>query len=194
MKTLRLLLIPILLSACETTPKIDDPIAEGDEVHIPADDIEPLATFFLQTRRILVAEFVRVEMTPQFFEDKMGTTRDPRFVERKQWRDKDGNRIIEIRNVNTAQRTNIDPDLLPRLYFGTGFETRAYNTIRIILKNPKSRERPLYCHIVAKSAGVNDAKLWVGGRLQQQRPTITLHSELLWDEGFEHYRHRSHIG
>jgi len=193
MKTLSLLLFAALLAACETTPKIDDPIRQGDEVTISGDDLEPVANFFFQTKRILVAEFIKVEMTPQFFEEKMGLTRDPRYVEKKMWTGKDGTRYIEIRNINTVQKTNLDPDLLPRIYFGEGFEARAYNTIIIMLKYPKTRERPLFLEVTAKNS-TGDAKLWVGGRLQQQRPTIVVRSELIWHEGFEHYKHRSHIG
>ncbi len=103
--------------ACESTPDKDDPLGDGEQVTISADELVPVSRFFLETNRLLAAEFIRVELTPQFFEEKMGFTRDPRFVERKQWRDKDGNRIIQIRNINRAQKTNIDPKLLPRVYF-----------------------------------------------------------------------------
>lgn len=183
----------LLLPACETTPEIDDPLREGEQVTIPGRDMEPVARFVLETRRLLVAEFVRIEMTPQFFEQKMGVTRDPRFVDRRTWREEDGTRVIEIKNINKEQETNIDPDLLPRVYFGSGLEVRAYNTIRIYLRSPKTRERPLFLNIMGKNSN-GDAKLWVSGRLQLERPEITIAIDLLWSEGREHYVSKSHIG
>ena len=179
--------------ACETTPDADDPLKEGEEVTISADELEPVSRFFLETNRLLVAEFIRIEMTPQFFEEKMGFTRDPRYVDRKQWRDADGNRIIELRNANRAQKSNIDPNLLPRVYFGSGLELRAYDTIRIVMKSPKTRKRPLYMSIKGKNA-IGDAKLWVSNRLQQERPTLSIEMALLWSDDKERYVPKSHIG
>lgn len=189
-----LLLAGIALGlACESTPNIDDPLREGELVTIPPDDLEPVVRFFLQTNRMLAAEFVRIEMTPQFFEDRMGFTRDPRYVERKSWRDRKGRRIIQIRNVNRTQKTNVDPDLLPRVYFGSGLEIRAYDTIRIIMTNPKTRERPVHIDIVAKNS-TGDAKLWVSGRLQDERPTLRLSMALIWSEKRERWLPKTFVG
>lgn len=190
-------LFPLLFvaaGACETVPDPDDPLEEGESVTISADELRPVASFVLETNRLLVAEFIRVEMTPQFFEEKMGFTRDPRYVDRRQWRDKQGNRIIELRNANREQKTNIDPSLLPRVYFGgSGLELRAYDTIRIVMTNPKTRGRPLFICIKAKNS-LGDAKLWVSGRLQQERPSLSIRLDLIWSEDKERYISKSHIG
>ena len=179
--------------ACESTPNKDNPLGEGEQVTISADELEPVSRFFLETNRLLAAEFIRVELTPQFFEEKMGFTRDPRFVERKQWRDRNGNRIIQIRNINRAQKTNVDPKLLPRVYFGSGLTLLAHDTIRIVVTSPKSRRRPLFINITGKNS-TGDAKLWVSGRLQQQRPTLSINLALIWSDQRERYVPKSHIG
>jgi hypothetical protein len=189
----RLSLLLLLAIGCSSTPSINDPVREGDEVTIKPSELEPVGQFFLETRRLLVADFIRIEMTPQFFEERMGFTRDPRYVERTSWRDKNGTRVIQLKNVHTAQTTNIDPDLLPRVYFGTGFEARAYRSIRIYLRVPESRERPISIMIVGKS-DPSDAKLWTSGRLQHERPTLTINSALIWSEYRESYVHKSSIG
>jgi hypothetical protein len=180
-------------TACETTPDPDDPLEEGEEVTIPADDLEPMTRFVLSNRRLMVAEYVRIEVTPQFFEQRMGFTRDPRYVERTSWRDDEGRRIVQIKNANSVQKTNIDPDMLPRVYFGNGLELRAYKVIRIIFVNPKNRQRPLYIHVEGKNA-TGDAKVWVSGRLQHKGPTVKIQSELLWSEKRERYVMKSHVG
>ena len=187
------LLLALVLAGCSAGHGIHKPIKEGEEVTISADELEPIGTFFLETRRVLAAEFIRIEMTPQFFEEKMGFTRDMRYVERRNHTLKDGTRVIELINANTGQVTNIDPDLLPRIYFGTGFEARAYNRMVIFLRSPKSRERPLFIEVKGKNSS-GDAQLWVSGRLQHERPTLTIRSELLWSEDKERYKHRSSIG
>jgi hypothetical protein len=186
------LLLLLLALSCKSTPKKDDPIREGEEVSISSGELEPLASFFLETRRILAAEFIRIHMTPQFFEEKMGFTRDPRYVERKSWILEDGTRVIELRNINEKQTSNIDPDLLPRAYFGSGFEARAFRALRVYLAWPKTRERPLSVEVVGKNE-TGDAKLWVGGRLQHERPSITVRAELIWSEFKEEYVLRSGV-
>ncbi len=179
--------------ACETTPDRDKPLGNDEEITISADELEPVARFFLETNRVLAAEFIRVEMTPQFFESKMGFTRDPRYVERTEWRDKNGNRIIQLKNINRTQKTNVDPKLLPRVYFGAGLTLMAHDTIRIKLTSPKNRRRPLFINIIGKNS-TGDAKLWVSGRLQQERPTLSINLALIWSDQRERYVPKSHIG
>ncbi len=193
-----LLGVLLLLASCKSTPKKEatPPAKEADpdaDIEISADELEPMETFLSQTRRVVVAQLVRVEMTPQFFESRMGFTRDLRYVSRKQWDLPDGSRVIEFTNINDGQVTNQDGDLLPRIYFGTGLEVRAIHTLRVYLRRPKDRMRPLYLDIVAKN-GSGDAKLWVAGRLETEQPTIRVRSELLWSKEKERYVHKAFLG
>lgn len=190
--TLVLAVLPAV--GCKTTreKELEKPIAEGEQVVIPPNELEPMAMFLFDTRRVLAAEFVRVEASTQFFEEKMGFTRDLRFVERTQQVLPDGTRLIELKNINTEQLTNRDPDLLPRVYFDQGLEIRAYSTVRIYLRNPKSRTEPLWLEVEAKSSEGN-SQMWVSGRLQYDQPTIRLSSRLIWNEDRERYDHRSGI-
>lgn len=190
------ILLPLLLLGCTTTlnDRLDEEDPEG-EVTIKADELEPMANFILGTRRIVAAEFVRLELSRQFFEEQMGFTRDPECVSRSPVQiQKDGSRLIVLRNINTEQRANLDPDKLPRVYFGSnGLEVRAYREIRIYLRNPKKKERPLFLNLAAKNS-VGDAKMWVSGRLQHQKPILTLNSALIWSKDKEKYVHRQSIG
>lgn len=183
----------ILVSACKTTPtESDEPgSVEAAEVTIPADDLEPMNRFLLETKRILFADFVRVEMTPQYFEERMGFTRDVRYVSRKQWTE-GATRVIELRN-ESPQETNIDPDLLPRINFGEGLEIRAHRMIRVYLRPPEGKERPLYIKIEARSDPGN-ATLWTGGREEHAQPKVTIRSELIWSEPRQRYSHRASVG
>jgi hypothetical protein len=187
--------LPVLLlaAACKTTPtEEDEPGAvEAAEVVIPPDDLEPMNNFLLVTKRILFADFVRVEMTPQYFEERMGFTRDVRFVSRKQWTE-GTTRVIELRN-ESVQETNIDPDLLPRVYFGEGLEIRARRVIRVYMRPPDGKERPLFIKIEARSDPGN-ATLWTGGREEHAQPKVTIRSELIWSEPRQRYSHRASVG
>jgi len=192
MRRFALLLLPLLL-ACETTAdrvKKNDP--EG-EVTIKPDEIEPMANFVLETRRLLVADGVKIECSSQFFEQQMGYTRDPNLVLRTPVELlPDGSRVVILKSVH-GQETNIDPDTLPRVYFGTsGLEIRAYKEIRIYLRKPRNRERPLFLTVDARS-DPGEAKLWVGGRLQEEKPRILIESALLWSEDKERYVHKSAV-
>jgi hypothetical protein len=189
------ILLPLLLLACETVDQRvnqDDP--EG-EVTIKPDELEPMVNFILETRRVVAAEFVRLELSRQFFEEQMGYTRDPEYVSRSPVRiQKDGSRLIILKNLNTTQRTNLDPDKLPRVYFGTnGLEIRAFREIRIYLRDTRKKERPLFLNLTAKNS-VGDAKMWVSGRLQHEKPVLTLSSALIWSEKKSEYVHRQSIG
>jgi len=183
-----LLLFPVF-SACESTPKNDEPIPDDEIITIPPEDLEPIATFVFDTRRIIAADYIRIELTSQFFESKMGSTRDLRFVERKHAVLKDGTRVILLRNRNKDQLTNIDPDLLPRVYFDQGLELRAYSDIVIHLKSSRTKNNPLYLDVTARSLD-GDSKMWVGGRLEKQQPDIHIRSQLLWNEDRERYVHK----
>jgi len=185
----------LLLLACESTPKQPGAANGSEAVTISADELEPVRRFVLETRRILAAEFVRIEASQQFFEEQMGFTRDPRYVVRTPVRVlRDGTRVIILARVDADQVTNIDPDLLPRIYFGgSGLEIRAYREIRIYLRRPKGKERPLFLDVVAKSVR-GPSRLWVGGRLQEEKPDIRIRSELIWSEDKERYLHRSSVG
>jgi hypothetical protein len=189
------ILLPLILLACDTVDqRVDKDDPEG-EITIKPDELEPMANFILGTRRIVAAEFVRLELSRQFFEEQMGYTRDPEYVYRSPVKiQEDGSRVIVLKNLNTRQQTNLDPDKLPRVYFGSnGLEIRAYREIRIYLRNPKKKERPLFLNLAAKNS-VGDAKMWVSGRLQHQKPTLTLNSALIWSEEKEEYVHRSSVG
>ncbi|MHC4547152.1 MAG: hypothetical protein ACYTEZ_00105 [Planctomycetota bacterium] len=195
MHRLTLLVLPLLALSCESVNnrvKKDDPTGE---VTIKPDELEPMRNFVLLTRRVLVAEFVRIELSPQFFEEQMGYTRDPQYVYRSPVQvQKDGTRLVVLKTMATRQKTNFDPDKLPRVYFGgNGLEIRAYREIRIYLRNPSNKERPLFLNITAMNS-VGDAKMWVGGRLQHQKPTLTLNSALIWSEEKEEFIHRSSVG
>lgn len=191
-----LLLLLLAGLACESTQKRDEPAskagkpskeaAAADEVIIPGDDLEPIHTFLMETRRILAAEFIRVEMTAQFFEERMNLTRDVRYVERTNTTDKEGTRVIRLRNINTEQVTNVDPDLLPRATFGNGLELRAFREIRIYIRPARDREHPICLDIIGRS-DTGSAKLWIAGRLDLEQPSIRIRSELLWSEDKEHY-------
>lgn len=190
------ILLPLILLGCTTNlnDRLDEEDPEG-EVTITPDELEPMANFILGTRRVLAAEFVRIELSRQFFEEQMGYTRDPEYVYRSPVEIlKDGSRVVVLRNLNTAQETNLDPDKLPRIYFGSnGLEVRAYREIRIFLRNPKKKERPLFLNVAAKNS-VGDAKMWVSGRLQHKKRVITLNSALIWSKEKEKYVHRQSIG
>jgi hypothetical protein len=189
------ILLPLLLLGCTSVNQRVDKDDPDGEVTIKPDELEPMANFILGTRRVVAAEFVRVELSRQFFEEQMGYTRDPKYVARSPVRIlKDGSRLIVLKNVNTEQQTNLDPDKLPRVYFGSnGLEIRAYREIRIYLRNPRKKERPLFLNLSAKNS-VGDAKMWVSGRLQHKKPVLTLNSALIWSEKKEEYIHRSSVG
>ena len=189
------ILFPLILLACDPmSQRLNEDDPEG-EVTIKPDELEPMINFILGTRRIVAAEFVRLELSRQFFEEQMGFTRDPQYVSRSPVQIlKDGSRLVVLKNLNTGQQTNLDPDKLPRVYFGSdGLEVRAFREIRIYLRNPKKKERPLFLNLTAKNSE-GDAKMWVSGRLQHQKRVITLNSALIWSEQKEEYVHRQSIG
>lgn len=194
MRRILLLLVLPLVTACETTPERPEPENPDDLVTITPDELEPMRDFVINTRRVIAAEGVRIETTVQFFESQMGYTRDLRYVERTTERLPDGTRVIQLKNTNTKQKSNIDPDLLPRVYFGTqGLEVRAYNVIRIYLRAPRDKKRPLFLDLRAVSRG-GDTMMWVNGRLQHEKPKLHLRSELILSEERQEYVHKQSIG
>jgi hypothetical protein len=189
------LLLLFLALSCESTKdrvKPDDP---SGEVTIKPDEIEPMANFVLETKRLLVADCVLVDMSTQFLEQQMGYTRDPQLVQRTPVQIlKDGSRLVVLKAMH-GQTSNIDPDTLPRINFGSGgLEIRAYKEIRIYMRppTPQSRERPLFLTVKARS-DPGDAKLWVSGRLQEEKPSIVLESALIWSADRERYVHKSGV-
>ncbi|HEY7516615.1 MAG TPA: hypothetical protein VIC87_19140 [Vicinamibacteria bacterium] len=186
-----LLLLPLLL-ACETTDDRVDKDSPTGDVTIKPDEIEPMANFVLETRRILFADYVRIDLSSQFFEQQMGYTRDPELVARSAVEVlPDGTRKVMLKSLH-EQTSNIDPDTLPRVYFGnSGLEIRA-RQIGIYLRPPKDRERPLFLTVDAKS-DPGACKMWVSGRLQDERPRILIQSALLWSKDKESYVHKSSI-
>jgi len=185
-------MLPLLLVGCETSKSRVSDDNEDQPIRITPDELEPMRNFVLQTRRVVIAQAVKIEMTPQFFEEQMGMTRDPEFVYRSPVKiEKDGTRIIILRNMNTEQTANLNPDRLPRIYFGDrALEVRAYKEMRIYLINPEDSDRPLFINLTAKG----DAKMWVSGRLQHDKEVVFLNSALIWSEEKEEYVHRSSIG
>jgi hypothetical protein len=189
-------LLPLLaLLACDSTKTRVDPDNPEGDVTINADELEPVAGFVLETRRVIAAEFVKIEMSQQFFEQQMSYTRDPRYVVRSPVQVlEDGTKVLRLDNANTEQATNIDPDLLPRVSFGTnGLEIRAYRTIVVYVRPARDRMQPLFLRVRCKGAS-SDVRMWVSGRLHDEKFSLNLDSALLWDETKEEYVHRSSIG
>jgi len=188
------LLLPLAV-ACETTKSSTRAEQnENGEVTVTPDELEPVRTFLLETRRVLMADFVRIRCTPQYFEQQMGMVRDQQSVARSMARLEDGTRVITLSNKLLGQRTNFDKNRLPRVYFGqSGLEIIATRQIRVYFVRPDSTDRPLFIDITGKSGGA-DAQLWSSGRLQIQKPTIHIRSALIWSEAFSTYKHKSSVG
>lgn len=190
MSRFRLLPLLLLALACKSTRENEETV---DQVTISGDDLEPLNTFVLETKRLVVADFVRIECSAQYFQERMGFTRDFRYVERTQRVDPDGTVLIGLKNVLRDQETNIDPMLLPRVYFGNGLEIRAYREIRVVFRRKVTRQRPVFLEIDARSAG-NLARMWVSGRPEMEQQGIKVVTQLLYDKQFDRYRHSASIG
>lgn len=192
MRRICLLLLPLAL-ACESTKdrvNKDDP---AGDVTIKPDELEPMANFVLETKRVVFAEWIRIECSAQFFEQQMGYTRDPNLVIRTPVEIlPDGSRVVTLKSIH-GQETNVDPDTLPRVYFGSsGLELRAFKEIRIYLRKPKDHDRPLFLTVDARS-DPGEVKLWVGGRLQEEKPRVLIQSALLWSKDKERYVHKSSV-
>jgi len=196
MRRICLLCVPLLLACTPQTAdkRVNEDDPEGS-VSITPDELKPLREFVITTNRVVVAEFVRIEMSRQFFEQQMGFSRDPLSVARSPVTVlKDGTRTVTLKNLNTEQQSNIDPGKLPRVYFGeAGLEVRAYREIRIYMRTKVDKERPLFISVQAKNA-TGDAKLWVSGRLQHKKPSLRVDSALLWSEQKERYVHKASSG
>jgi len=180
------------LAACETTPEGDDGLVDGEAVVIPASDLEPAGDFIHQTKRVVVAEYIRVEMSAKLYESQIGLARDLETVERTDATLEDGTIVVSLRRKNMDQKTNLDPDRLPRLYFGTGLEARAFKELRVYIRRRVEKERPIFLKITGYTAN-GDTKLWVSGRLEQKKPKITIESAMIYSETFDRYKHRSAV-
>ena len=192
-RTAFLLMLALFVAGCETTPEADDDgFVDGETITVPAGDMEPVAEFVQRTKRLLIGEYVLVELSAQFYEGQLGIARDQEYVKRSNVTLDDGTILVTLKRVETNQKTNFDPDRLPRIYFGKGLEARAYNEIRVKIKRRVVKERPIFLRIQA--VGPNkDCKLWVAGRLQDEKPKITIESALIWSDKFGHYKHKSAI-
>ncbi len=197
---LRTAMVPLIALAmaaagCKTTESKTRVAKSGsDNVTIKGSELEPIRTFLMDTRRVLVADYVRVRCTPQFFKQQMGMVRDQEFVTREVKIRKDGQRTITLTSRFIGQKTNFDKNRLPRVYFGqSGLELIATRSIRIYFVASKDTDRPLFIDVLGKSDGT-DAQLWTSGRLQIQKPSIHMRSELIWSEDFATYKHKSSVG
>jgi hypothetical protein len=189
--TLGLLTI-LLFAGCESTSERDDGLVDGQTIDIPASDMEPAAEFINRTKRVIIAEFVRVDMSAQLYESQLGMSRDIESIKRTDATLEDGTIVVSLKRVDDGQRTNLNPDRLPRLYFGTGLEARAYNELRIYIRRRVEKDRPIFLKITGVSKS-DDTRLWVGGRLQKEKPRLVIESSMMWSDKFEHYKHKSAI-
>lgn len=185
------LILGLFAGGCESTPENEDGLVEGETINIPASDMEPAAEFINRTKRLIVADFVRVEMSAQLYESQFGVSRDIEAVERTDATLDDGTVVVSLKRIDNGQKTNIDPDRLPRLFFGTGLEARAFQELRIYISRRVEKNRPIFLKILAVSG--DTSKLYVGGRLQKQKPRLTVESSMIWSDKFEHYKHKSAI-
>lgn len=194
MRRMKILGLGLLLGigGCESTPKSEDGLVDGETITIPPSDLEPATEFIHRTKRVLVAEFIRVDMSAQLYESQVGLSRDLEAVERTNSTLEDGTVVVCLRRKPNGQQTNFDPDRLPRIYFGTGLEARAYNEVRIYIKRRVRKENPIFLRVAGISTDT-DTKLWVSGRLENQKPKITIESSMIWSETFDRYKHRSAI-
>ncbi|MHC4955695.1 MAG: hypothetical protein ACYTGZ_17730 [Planctomycetota bacterium] len=187
------ILAALFMGACESTPEKDDEgKIDGSMVNISPSDLEPAGEFIHRTKRMLVAEFVRVELTAQFYEGHLGIARDIEYVKRSNETLPDGTIVVKLKRIETGQKTNFDPDRLPRIYFGKGLEARAYNELHVYMRRRVDEKRPVHLSMVGVTSD-GDSKLWVAGREQMVKPKISIESSLIWSESFEHYKHRSAI-
>ncbi|MEM8884026.1 MAG: hypothetical protein AAGD14_08160 [Planctomycetota bacterium] len=185
-------LLALFAVACESTPEGEDGKVEGAQITIPPDDLEPAVQFVSRTKRILWAEFIRVEMSAQLYESQIGLSRDLEHIERTNSTLEDGTVVVVLKRRQSDQKENFDPDRLPRLYFGTGLEARAGEELRIYIRRRVDKDRPIFLKITGVSRGSN-ATLWVGGREEKKKPRVTIESSMLWSETFERYKHKSAI-
>lgn len=186
------LLAALFSAGCESTPEREDGLVDGQTIHIPASDMEPAAEFINRTKRVIIAEFIRVDMSAQLYESQLGMSRDIESIKRTDATLEDGTIVVSLKRIDDGQRTNLDPDRLPRLYFGTGLEARAYNEMRIYIRRRVDKERPIFLKITGVSKS-DDSRLWVGGRMQKEKPRLVIESSMIWSEKFERYKHRSAI-
>ncbi|MFQ5843708.1 MAG: hypothetical protein ACE5JG_01840, partial [Planctomycetota bacterium] len=156
-------------------------------------DLDPLEEFVIRQRKILVGDLIRVDMSSQYFEERMAMVRDLRYVARSTTTTDDGARVFILRNLNRGQTTNRNRNLLPQIKFGGGLEVVAFQELRIYVRSAVDVRRPIFLRIQAFSPD-NGVRLWSSGQLRfQDRKRLTLVGELQWDERSERYRFRATV-
>ena len=186
----------IFLVACKTTP--DGPPQDPDNpdamITVSAKELEPIEEFVFKQAKVLAAPMIRVEMSTQYFEERVAILRDFRYVEKRESMLPDGTRTLVLTNINEGQKTNIDPNLLPQISFGKGLQIRAYERLVLFVRPSHDRKRPIYLHVQAVGNNA-DVQMWSGGKLRfEGHRRLTLQAELVWDDDWERYRFRGNVG
>jgi len=184
----------IFLVACNTTQGPGDPDNPDALITVSAKELEPLESFIFKQPKMLAAPMIRVEMSTQYFEERVAILRDFRYVEKRESFLPDGTRTLVLTNINHAQKTNIDPNLLPQVSFGRGLQIRAFEQLVLFVRPSHDKKRPIY--ILVQAVGPNaDVRMWSGGKLRfDGRRRLSLQAELVWDEDWGRYRFRSNVG
>ena len=185
----------IFLVACKTTPEVPgDPENPDAMITVSAKELEPIEEFVFKQNKVLAAPMIRVEMSTQYFEERVAVLRDFRYVSKQESVQPDGTRVLVLTNINEGQKTNIDPDLLPQISFGKGLQIRAYERLVLFVRPSRDKKRPIYLHVQAVGQNA-DVQMWSGGRLRfDGHRRLTLQAELIWDDGWERYRFRGNVG
>ena len=186
----------IFLVACKTTP--DGPPQDPDNpdamITVSAKELEPIEEFVFKQAKVLVAPMIRVEMSTQYFEERVAVLRDFRYVEKRESMLPDGTRTLVLTNINEGQKTNIDPSLLPQISFGQGLQIRAYERLVLFVRPSRDKNRPIYLHVQAVGHNA-DVQMWSGGKLRfDGHRRLSLQAELIWDEDWDRYRFRGNVG
>ena len=185
----------IFLVACKGTPQgPEDPDNPDAMITVSAKELEPIEEFVFKQRKLLAAPMIRVEMSTQYFEERVAVLRDFRYVEKRESMQPDGTRTLVLTNINEGQKTNIDPSLLPQISFGQGLQIRAYERLVLFVRPSRNKNRPIYLHVQAVGHNA-DVQMWSGGKLRfDGHRRLSLQAELIWDEEWDRYRFRGNVG
>ena len=185
----------IFLAACKGTPQgPEDPDNPDAMITVSAKELEPIEEFVFKQRKVLAAPLIRVEMSTQYFEERVAVLRDFRYVEKRESMLPDGTRTLVLTNINEGQKTNIDPSLLPQISFGQGLQIRAYERLVLFVRPSRDKNRPIYLHVQAVGHNA-DVQMWSGGKLRfDGHRRLSLQAELIWDEDWDRYRFRGNVG